>query len=181
MPTRSERIPATHWSGESLAPASTLSLPALWSGPTALAGRAFCGRRGRISRWFPSTATSTPGCCGSTGVRLVPWCSRRRDSTGSQARRADAALLEVLGRLDAPAVRVAVEAERAVLEATGGTCRAPVGALGTVAGGRFSLLVAGVNSDGSDRRVETVEGTVADAGALAREAGRRLAAEVALR
>ncbi len=118
------------------------------------------------------------------GERLDPSVVAPAPAQGAlaaQARRADAALLEVLGRLDDPAVRVAVEAERAVLEATGGTCRAPVGALGTVAGGRFSLLVAGVNSDGSDRRVETVEGTVADAGALAREAGRRLAAEVALR
>jgi hydroxymethylbilane synthase len=118
------------------------------------------------------------------GQRLDPALVAPAPAQGAlaaQARRADAALLEVLGRLDDPAVRVAVETERAVLEATGGTCRAPVGALGTVAGGRVSLLVAGVNSDGSDRRVETVEGSVAEAPALARDAGRRLAAEVALR
>jgi hydroxymethylbilane synthase len=118
------------------------------------------------------------------GQRLDPALVAPAPAQGAlaaQARRADAALLDILGRLDDPAVRVAVETERAVLEATGGTCRAPVGALAAVAGGRISLLVAGVNSDGSDRRVETVEGTVADAPVLAREAGLRLAAEVALR
>ena len=99
----------------------------------------------------------------------------------AQARRSDANLLQLLARLDDPAVRVAVETERAVLAATGGTCRAPVGALGSVTGKRISLLVAGVNSDGSQRRVETVEGYLEDAAGLAREAGARLAAAVALR
>lgn len=99
----------------------------------------------------------------------------------AQARRADAALLGVLQRLDDPAVRAAVETERVVLEATGGTCRAPVGALAVVTGHRIGLLVAGVNSDGSDRRIETLEGDLEEGPTIAREAGRRLAAEVALR
>jgi hydroxymethylbilane synthase len=99
----------------------------------------------------------------------------------AQARRSDQPLLAVLAALDDRAVRLAVETERAVLGATGGTCRAPVGALASVAGNRIRLLVAGVNSDGSDRRVETVEGDLAAAGALARAAGERLAAAVALR
>lgn len=118
------------------------------------------------------------------GERLDPSLVAPAPAQGAlaaQVRRADVALLEVLGRFDDPAVRLAVETERAVLEATGGTCRAPVGALGWLAGGRISLLVAGVNSDGSDRRVETVEGSLEEAAALAREAGQRLAAEVALR
>jgi hydroxymethylbilane synthase len=118
------------------------------------------------------------------GQRLAPELVAPAPAQGAlaaQARRADAALLEVLQRLDDPAVRVAVETERAVLEATGGTCRAPVGALGVVTGDRIRLLVAGVNSDGSDRRVETVEGSVEEGATIARQAGRRLAAEVALR
>jgi len=118
------------------------------------------------------------------GERLAPSLVTPAPAQGAlaaQARRGDSALLGVLRSFDNPAVRVAVETERVVLEATGGTCRAPVGALGLVAGGRISLLVGGVNSDGSDRRVETVEGTVDEADALAREAGKRLAAEVALR
>lgn len=99
----------------------------------------------------------------------------------AQARRSDTDLLRLLGAIDDPDIRLAVETERQVLEATGGSCRAPVGALGSVAGGRISLLVGGVNSDGSGLRVETVEGEVAAARSLARAAGERLAAEVALR
>jgi len=98
-----------------------------------------------------------------------------------QSRRADRELGEVLNGIDDPSVRVAVETERLVLEATGGTCRAPVGALVTVAAGAFRLLVAGVNSDGSDKRVEVLDGALADAPATARAAGERLAAAVALR
>jgi hydroxymethylbilane synthase len=98
-----------------------------------------------------------------------------------QVRASDAALREVLADVDDAAVRSAVESERAVLVATGGTCRAPVGAFGAVSGGRLRLLVAGVNSDGSDRRVETIDCELEQARALALAAGERLAAAVALR
>lgn len=98
-----------------------------------------------------------------------------------QARRSDGELLRLLGSLDLPSVRLAVEIEREVLKATGGTCRAPVGALATVDGDSFTLLVAGVNSDGSGKRVEHLEGTREYALELAAAAGRRLVAEVALR
>lgn len=118
------------------------------------------------------------------GQRLDPRVVTPAPAQGAlaaQTRRSDTALLAVLQSFDDPSVRVAVETERVVLEATGGTCQAPVGALGIVADGRISLLIGGVNSDGSDRRLETVEGTVEEAAALAREAGKRLAAEVTLR
>jgi hydroxymethylbilane synthase len=98
-----------------------------------------------------------------------------------QARRSDADLLAVLIALDRPDVRLAVEAERRVLSATGGTCRAPVGAVAEVDGDSFRMLVGGVNSDGSDLTVETVTGRREQAFALADEAGRQLARAVALR
>jgi len=98
-----------------------------------------------------------------------------------QARRSDSSLRDALAALDQPEIRLAVEAERTVLSATGGTCRAPVGALGSVDGDRFTLIVGGVNSDGSDRRVETVHGPRSDATAIAADAGRRLAGAVMLR
>jgi hydroxymethylbilane synthase len=98
-----------------------------------------------------------------------------------QARRTDLELLRLLGSIDVQSVRLAVETEREVLKATGGTCRAPVGALAAVEGAAFTLLVAGVNSDGSGKRVEHVEGAREDALAIAAAAGRRLVAEVALR
>jgi hydroxymethylbilane synthase len=98
-----------------------------------------------------------------------------------QARRMDGELLRLLGSTDLPSIRLAVEAEREVLKATGGTCRAPVGALAFVDGDSFTLLVAGVNSDGSGKRVEHLAGASVDALELAAAAGRRLVAEVALR
>jgi hydroxymethylbilane synthase len=98
-----------------------------------------------------------------------------------QARRSDAGLLQVLAALDDHEIRLAVEAERRVLSATGGTCRAPVGALASIDGERFSMIVGGVNSDGSDLEVESIQGSRTDAIALADAAGRRLAGVVALR
>jgi hydroxymethylbilane synthase len=98
-----------------------------------------------------------------------------------QVRRADARLVEVVSGIDDDDVRLAVEAEREVLRATGGTCRAPVGALASVQNNAFSLLAAGVNSDGTGKLVEHVEGTRADATSLAVRLGRLLVAQVALR
>ena len=98
-----------------------------------------------------------------------------------QARRSDRDILEVLAAIDRPDIRLAVEAERSVLAATGGTCRAPVGALATLSGDDFTMVVGGVNSDGSDLRIETVRGRRGDAMHLADQAGRRLASAVMLR
>lgn len=98
-----------------------------------------------------------------------------------QARRSDNALLELLAAHDQPDIRLAVEAERRVLLATGGTCRTPVGALASVEGERFILVVGGVNSDGSDLQVESIEGLRSEAIALADAAGHRLAGAVMLR
>ena len=132
----------------------------------AAAGLDRLGRAGRIDqRIDPETLAPAP----AQGALAV------------QVRRSDAPILTTVAGLDDPLVRIAVETERAVLEATGGGCRAPVGALAEAANGRVSLLVAGVNSDGTERRLERLEGGFADAAGLARAAGRRLALEVALR
>jgi hydroxymethylbilane synthase len=98
-----------------------------------------------------------------------------------QARNEEGLLLEELRLYDRPDLRLAVEAERRVLHATGGTCRAPVGALAKVEEDGFTMIVGGVNSDGSDLRIETVRGSRADAMRLAEAAGRDLARAVALR
>ena len=98
-----------------------------------------------------------------------------------QARRTDAARLAVLAGFDQPDIRLAVETERRVLGATGGSCRAPVGAVASIAGVDFEMVVGGVNSDGSDLQVQTVRGPRAEALDLAAAAGDRLAREVALR
>lgn len=98
-----------------------------------------------------------------------------------QARRSDAARLAVLAGFDSADIRLAVEAERCVLGATGGTCRAPVGAVATIDGDSFEMVVGGVNTDGSDLQVESVRGHRHEAFDLADAAGHRLARAVALR
>lgn len=98
-----------------------------------------------------------------------------------QARRSEVEILRVLQAIDRPDVRLAVEAERQVLAATGGSCRAPVGALAAVGGDAFQMVLGGVNSDGSDLRVESIQGRCAEAIELAYAAGRRLASAVMLR
>jgi len=98
-----------------------------------------------------------------------------------QSRWSDVDMNQMLTSFNEPSIRLAVETERAVLRATGGTCRAPVGALAQVDGDSFTLLVAGVNSDGTGKRVEHIEGAWHEALEVAAAAGRRLVAEVALR
>ena len=132
----------------------------------ACAGLDRLGRGGRADqRLEPTVVTPAP----AQGALAV------------QCRRRDGELLQALVGLDVPEVRLAVEAERAVLEATGGTCRAPVGALATISAGSFELTVGGVNSDGSDPRFATLRGDPAEAVQAARRAGEELAREVALR
>lgn len=87
----------------------------------------------------------------------------------------------MLEAIDRPDVRLAVEAERQVLAATGGTCRAPAGAFAVVDGDAFQMVMGGVNSDGSDLRVESIRGRCTEAIELADAAGRRLASAVMLR
>ncbi len=98
-----------------------------------------------------------------------------------QVRRGDTRLLELVSAIDDADIRLAVEAEREVLRATGGTCRAPVGALASVNGDQFRLLAAGVNSDGTGKVVERSDGNRSEAARLAARLGRRLLAGVALR
>jgi hydroxymethylbilane synthase len=93
-----------------------------------------------------------------------------------QCRADDAEVRRRLEEIDDPAIRLAVLTERRVLEATGGSCRAPVGALASVTGGRLGLLAGAAAPDGSERRVLSLAGgtTEAEALRLAEEAGAQL-------
>lgn len=97
-----------------------------------------------------------------------------------QCRAGDERVRSLLAALDDPVVRLAVHTERRVLEATGGTCRAPVGALASVAGGRLWLLAGAAAPDGSTRCVLTLDGEPTEAAGLrlAEQAGRELMKEV---
>lgn len=132
----------------------------------AAAGLDRLGHAGRIDeRLDPAVVTPAP----AQGALVI------------EARRSDADLLQLLAAHDQPDIRLAVEAERSVLTATGGTCRAPVGALARVDRAGFEILVGGVNSDGSDLHVESFSGSRADAPQIAAAAGRKLALAVPLR
>jgi hydroxymethylbilane synthase len=82
-----------------------------------------------------------------------------------QCRADDAELLDLLGRIDDPETRAAVETERAFLSASGGGCRAPIGALGRVVDGRIELLAAAADpagvegGDAPDSRAADAPGT----------------------
>ncbi len=85
-----------------------------------------------------------------------------------QARRDDLRVLGALRAIDDPDTRLAVEAERAFLDACGGGCRAPIGALGIVAGDQLTLFGGIARPDGSDTVFERRRGPAAAGATLAR-------------
>ena len=97
-----------------------------------------------------------------------------------QCRAADRRILTALAELDDPAIRLAVQTERGVLRATGGSCRSPVGALAAVVGNRLTLLAAAAAPDGSERHVVCREDDATEAGGvrLAEEAAQELMKKV---
>lgn len=111
----------------------------------AVAGLTRLGRSDRIDEVLPlDVAVPAPG----------------QGALALQARADDARTRRALAALEAPASRVAVEAERAFLAATGGGCRSPIGALGEVSGDALRLHVAAEREialpDGSRRRAGVV-------------------------
>lgn len=91
----------------------------------AVAGLTRLGRADRIDDVLPpALVASAPG----------------QGSLALQVRAGDAAAIAAVGLLDDPATRAAVEAERALLAGTGGGCRSPIGALGTVAGDTLTVV-----------------------------------------
>lgn len=84
-----------------------------------------------------------------------------------QVRRDDAGLRSLLAEIDDRPTRLAVSVERAVLDAFGGGCRAPLGALAVVDDRRLRLVAGAVTPGGRDRRFvrRTFDLDVADAAA----------------
>jgi hydroxymethylbilane synthase len=91
-----------------------------------------------------------------------------------QARSDDKELMAALGELDDADVRFAVETERAVLEASGGGCRAPLGALVAPDAEGFQLLAYAVLADGRVRGTYG-SGPAAEIRSKARQIGEWLA------
>jgi hydroxymethylbilane synthase len=134
----------------------------------AVAGLVRMGFRRRIDQYIhPEVLPPAPG----QGALAV------------QCRADDARVREALAVLDDPAVRLAVQTERGVLEATGGSCRAPVGAVAAITGGRLWLLAGAAAPDGSARCVLMMEcdPTEAAGAAMANRAGEELMKKVVSR
>lgn len=91
----------------------------------AVAGLTRLGRADRIDDILPASAVASAPGQGALAI---------------QVRADDAETVEAIGRLDDPATRTAVEAERTLLNATGGGCRSPIGAIGRVRDGRLELV-----------------------------------------
>jgi hydroxymethylbilane synthase len=98
---------------------------------------------------------------------------------GLTARAADAATLRWLTRLDDPAARLAVSAERALLEHLEGGCQVPLGALAAVHDGKLTLEAQVCALDGS--RSLSARGAAPAAAAEARALGARIAQELLAR
>lgn len=92
-----------------------------------------------------------------------------------QVRSDDPETAEIIGSIDHRPTRIAVEAERAFLMASGGGCRAPIGALATPSRNVVELLGGYARPDGSDvafgRRTGPVDGLVPLGRQLALELG----------
>ena len=83
-----------------------------------------------------------------------------------QVRSNDGHSLELFHGLDDPRTRLEVEAERAFLAASGGGCRSPIGALGSVSGDELTLLAGYAGPDGGSALVEQVSGRARDSARL---------------
>ena len=107
----------------------------------AVAGLTRLGRSDRIDDVLPSaTVPSAPG----------------QGSLAVQVRAGDAEAVAAVGQLDDRPTRVAVEAERAFLSGTGGGCRSPIGAIGSVDGDDLTLLAGAARTwtPAGGRRIE---------------------------
>lgn len=94
-----------------------------------------------------------------------------------QIRRNDGRMLALAAAIDDRRTRQAVEAERAFLKASGGGCRAPIGALANVFGDDLDLLGGYASSDGTQSAIARRRGPLAAAEGLARELAAELDAQ----
>jgi len=93
---------------------------------------------------------------------------------GITCRTADARVRAFLDPLNHVPTFACVTAERAMLEVLDGSCRTPIAGLAEIVGGRLLLRGLVARPDGSRLIATRRDGTILDAVALGREAGREL-------
>jgi hydroxymethylbilane synthase len=86
-----------------------------------------------------------------------------------QSRTEDTRMLALTATINDQPTRLAIEAERAFLAASGGGCRSPIGALGIIRGGELDLLGGYASPDGSDSTIARRSGPLSAGEDLARE------------
>jgi hydroxymethylbilane synthase len=139
----------------------------------AVAGLSRLGLKDRISEILPADIVPPAPGQGSLAV---------------QCRTDDAATRGWLAHLDDPATRAAVEMERAFLRASGGGCRAPIGALARIERGEIVLVGGSAGIEAAQAQAETDEtptvawgverGPIEDRIAIAAWLAARLSAEL---
>ena len=128
----------------------------------AAAGLRRLGFANRISLALPAAA-----CVPAPGQGIV----------AVEIRDDDARVREVVARIDDPAAGAALVAERALVEALGGGCQTPIGALATpIDGDQMEMVAAVVALDGSKAVRATGRAPCADASALGKRIGAQLIA-----
>lgn len=95
-----------------------------------------------------------------------------------QTRVVDAEMVALTAAVDDRSTRVAVEAERAFLRASGGGCRAPIGALATINDGELQLLGGWASPDGTRTSIAHRLGVVESGVELARSLAAELDASI---
>ena len=126
----------------------------------AAAGLRRLGFGDRISLALPAAA-----CVPAPGQGIV----------AIEIRQGDAHVRAAVGRISDPAAAAALAAERALVEALGGGCQTPVGALASpVGGGALELIAVVVALDGSRAVRGHARGPAADAAAIGTRVGAQL-------
>lgn len=95
---------------------------------------------------------------------------------GLESRADDAATRSLLARLEDPETRACVTAERALLEAVGGGCSTPLGALARMVDGELRLIAMVAAADGARVVREAGHAPPAEAASLGRAVAERLLA-----
>jgi hydroxymethylbilane synthase len=129
----------------------------------AVAGLVRLGRADRISERI--------------STRLIPPATGQ-GAVALQGRADDARVAAIGATIDDAPTRRAVEAERAFLRASGGGCRAPIGALAEVDGDRIRVFAGYAAVNGTATAFEEAMGPIEDGPALATEVARRLGARL---
>jgi hydroxymethylbilane synthase len=93
-----------------------------------------------------------------------------------QVRAGDGRVGKAVELIDDATTRIAVEAERAFLEASGGGCRAPIGALATQDGTNLLLVAGHAEPDGSRARIARRHGDASAGRVMGRDLARELLA-----